>query len=229
MLRARENWKKTLAVFDVDETLIYVKSMFSFYQFCLMSRGGPSEGVERYAEFQRRFDRQRQIRQRNELNRLFFEEFKGWDAKQLEILAMDWFEVQINSDGFLIPEVLARLRRHQTLGHDVMLLSGSLKVIIDALAKYLKVPNVRAISLAIDETGCVTGDIDGVQTIGMGKAAVLEEYVGQTRQQTRLVGYGDHESDQAYLMMCDNIRVVAPFGAVTTWQPEWPRLYYMPI
>lgn len=40
---------ETIAIFDVDETLIPCKSMFSFLEFSMQTKFGKVDGLQRYA------------------------------------------------------------------------------------------------------------------------------------------------------------------------------------
>ncbi len=95
----------------------------------------------------------------------------------------------------LRPRALARVRFHQSQGHNLVLLSGTLSL----LALPLKERLGAAWLIATEITACdqiLTGEIKGLHPRGENKRVLLEELA--RRQGLDLSGsfaYGDHEAD----------------------------------
>lgn len=216
------------AVFDVDETLIRCKSMFSFLNFCYAEVYGPEAGAFAYIEFTENIAAMATSMPREAVNRAFYRVFKGWRRELLAQLARDWFAQELQM-GMFHQESLAALRKHQHQGHRIVLLSGSADFILAPLADYLKVEHLLAIHLEQTEFGLLSGEIEGIQTIGAGKRAALEALLAsrQATQPAVLHGYGDHESDAPFLSMCDFKTVVLSHPSApgqAAWCKGWDTI-----
>jgi len=208
----------TVAVFDVDETLIRCKSMFSFLEYALVAKRGPAQGGQAYAAILHGLRRARDTLPREAVNRQFYRALAGWDLAELSALAAAWFKD--HQKGLYIPETLARLREHQRLGHKTLLLSGSATFIIAPIAQDLAVDDTLAIALRRMPDGTTDGEIHGIQTIGAGKARALTAYLAQVDPAPDLIGYGDHESDLPFLRLCTRSFLVLP---AQSGLPDWAK------
>lgn len=209
--------KVTVAVFDVDETLIRCKSMFSFLEYALVAKMGAAEGRRAYLLVLDDLRRARIDLPREAVNRQFYRALSGWSLAELSELAVGWFDSYRDRDLYF-PETCARLRWHQAQGHRTVLLSGSAHFIIAPIARDLAVDDVLAISLCQRADGTTDGEIEGIQTIGQGKADALSCYLAQFDHLSDVVGYGDHESDQPFLSICSEKYVVFILGEQI---PDW--------
>lgn len=210
---------ETVAVFDVDETLIPFRSMFVFLDFAMKAKMGDELGARRYQAFLKEIENYRQTLPREIVNRLFYRVFKGWSVTELEEIAKHWW-AQIPTQERWIPEVLAALRSHQNKGHFVTLLSGSAEFILAPIADELDVDLKMAIKLGTQEDGTCNGEIWGIQTIGDGKRQALANMECFAEIDAKFVGYGDHRSDLSFLNYCDEGYVVVPNGAT---DPHWAK------
>ena len=95
----------------------------------------------------------------------------------------------------LRPRGLTRVRFHQSQGHKIVLLSGTLALVARPLKEYLGA--AWLIATEITASGPIlTGEIKGLHPRGENKRVLLEELAG--RQGLDLSGsyaYGDHEAD----------------------------------
>lgn len=205
------------AVFDVDETLIDCKSMFSFLEYALKERVGEAAGSRDYRAALGKLQTARQSQMREAVNRLFYRMFAGWSLDHLALLAEGWFAFG-RARSFYVPEVLERFRQHQVDGHQTVLLSGSATFIIAPIARHLGATHTLAVDLVRLADGTTNGQIDGLQTIGAGKATALRRLIENHGLAVRLVGYGDHASDLPFLSMCDEAYCVVSAGEPF---PEW--------
>jgi len=184
------------AFFDVDETLINIKSMFSFQSFYHRRCKGPVGGSI--------LDRQSQLRRdelisggadRSQINAAFFKEFQGWHSSDVRAAAIEWFEQIRHTKGFFIAPTLDMLRLHQSEGVEPVFVSGSSVEILQPLADQLKVQYVLANRLEV-EAGSFTGRLIPPQTIAAGKReAILSFLRNHDADPSACFGYGDHLSD----------------------------------
>lgn len=207
----------TVAVFDVDETLIPFKSMFVFLEFAMKTKLGEEQGSRSYSVFCSEIDKYRETLTREAVNRLFYRVFKGWPFAELEELALSWWR-KIPEERKWIPESIEALRSHQRQGHPVVLLSGSAEFILKPVSKELGTDIILATKLDVLNDGNCSGEIKGIQTIGDGKRQALAQIERISAADLKLVGYGDHESDLAFLSYCDEGYVVTSGG---TTDLEW--------
>lgn len=210
-----------LAVFDVDETLIRIKSMFEFLTFALQQREGGNTGSTHARDRIAELRRMAQTQPRETVNREFYRTFQGWPVSEVVDLAERWF-ASINTDQLYHDEVRQRYFAHQRLGHVTIFLSGSAKLFLAPLANLFEVDHLLAIDMEA-ANGILTGEIMGIQTIGQGKRDGLEALLGPVKHRTEIFGYGDHASDLPFLEICDHAAVIVPEGAVSdaqTWHQK---------
>ncbi|WP_347331912.1 HAD family hydrolase [Marinimicrobium locisalis] len=183
----------TCAFFDVDETLISVKSMLSFQTFWY-DRMGDELGRARY---------ERDLRQhshsgasREFLNRLYYQHFSGRDPERVKAMGQEWFEHQRHlAAPFYHPRPLAELQMHQRQGREIVLVSGSFPALLEPIARELGVPHILSARLVVRE-GLYTGEVLSPQTIGSGKAEAIGEFLSERQcNPERCYAYGDDISD----------------------------------
>ncbi|MGE0130739.1 MAG: HAD family hydrolase [Blastocatellales bacterium] len=95
---------------------------------------------------------------------------RGKDTARIRRLARECFEGEI--EPRLSPEAINRLRWHQSAGHFVILLSGTLDLLLEPLAERLGVYARVGSELEVEER-CFTGRIAGAHPFGEMKAECL--------------------------------------------------------
>lgn len=208
-----------MAVFDFDETLVRGKTMFEFLTYFYAQDFGPAVGTLRaHAEI----DRLRALaesRSRATVNREFYRLFKGQPKAKIETTAAQWFQ-ETNRPDFYHQEILDLYRRHQADGAQMVVLSGSASLFLAPFANHLGVDHLLAINLEVDADGILTGEIQGIQTIGDGKRDALEALLAQSDSPVELFGYGDHQSDFPFLEICDHPAVI--LSSAAEWRTPIP-------
>ncbi|WP_431681642.1 HAD family hydrolase [Kitasatospora sp. KL5] len=179
------------AFFDVDETLVRVKSMFHFLEFYLRRRGEPEGTFQRLtAELKAAAaaGTPRQV-----VNREYYRLYAGESAERLASAGEAWFERAVER-GLFVPEAVAEVERHRAAGDFVVLVSGSFFACLDPIAAQLRAdwtfgtrPVVRG--------GRLTGEVV-VPVIGEVKARVASAVAGvRGLDLAGSAAYGDHSSD----------------------------------
>ncbi|WP_047248904.1 HAD family hydrolase [Chromobacterium subtsugae] len=215
------------AFFDVDETLIDMKSMFSFRRYYFLRRFGPVLG--RLQEWRARRRLQDLLDcgcDRSEVNRAFFREFAGHAPEQLAAAAKAWFAEVSSRDGFYIRPALNALQRHIDHGVEPVFVSGSSVDILQPLAEALGVRHVLANRLEV-RNGRYSGELLSPQTIGAGKQAAVLAFLARCGSDAAVCyGYGDHISDLPLLETVGHPSVVArdPELVRAANQRGWPVL-----
>jgi HAD superfamily hydrolase (TIGR01490 family) len=202
---------KRFAFFDVDDTLISIKSMFDFFSFW-----GDSTGAHALVDkFEQYFAQARKDKvPREELNRMYYRFLRGTLLSDLEATGRDWFADRFNgTDAPYIKATIARLRAHQDNQVEVVFVSGSMPPLLQPLAETLGVSHCLCARLILDNDQRLTGEIGTPQTIGDGKAEAIRIFVDDQKvQASQCYGYGDDISDLPLLESIGHPVAVASNG-----------------
>lgn len=196
--------KAYYALFDVDETLISMKSMFDFLYYVYQQRY-PSKPLYAKYRYQLRYHYLRLLSQlgysREHINRQYYRSYAGMCEKQIETWGQRWFTQHLSSNsGLFHHAIVAELRHHQHNGAGIILVSGSFDACLQPIAKYFEVDACLCTQLEVID-GFYTGKLSGTPVIGKGKAWIVQRYLkhaGFDRLQDCHC-YGDHISDLAML------------------------------
>ncbi|HXP95311.1 MAG TPA: HAD-IB family hydrolase [Telmatospirillum sp.] len=184
---------RAFAFFDVDETLISIKSMVSFQDYWFIATGDD----EARASFWRDMARLRDGKaSRETLNRCYYASFAGRAVGAVADLAVAWFnEMSATTRDLFHPSVVAALFRHQDIGQEAVLVSGSFPALLSPIAARLGVRHILASDMEVAD-GCYTGRILPPQTIGLGKAEAMTAFLQRAGvSPSRCHAYGDDISD----------------------------------
>lgn len=220
------------AFFDVDETLIDMKSMFSFRAWYYAERHGAIGGAIADWIAQRRLRRLlAQGRERSDVNRAYYRAFRGHERGELAASARRWFAQASRQPGFYIAPVLCALQRHRADGIEPVFVSGSALEIIEPLADALDVRHLLVNRMAVEQER-YTGELLAPQTIGTGKREAVQAFLAaHGADGAQCYGYGDHLSDLPLLEAVGHPTVVAHDRAMAELANArgWPVLIPHPI
>lgn len=198
------------AFFDVDETLIGLKSMFSFRAFFHRQSLGPDLG--RLAEDEAQLGLLELLTKgasRLEVNRHFYRTLQGLSQAAVCDCARAWYALHRDAPGFFVRPVLDRLRAHQAQGVGVALVSGSCTEILLPLAQDLGVEHLLVTQLEVLGDS-FTGEVVGMPAIGEGKRLLVQRFLQHHRvDPAQCYAYGDHLSDLPFLELVGHPVVVA--------------------
>lgn len=217
---------KRFAFFDVDETIIYEKSMFSILD----------EINKIFPSVQPRIIQKRLQELRNKgvdrsiVNREFYKELKGLPRRGVINISNNYINKRIRDNNkFLIPEVINMMEFYREKGYSPAFISGSAVDFILPLAKHLHVKYCLATKLVIDKDGIYTGEIEGQSMIGEGKRNSIQDFLRQHAVEASVcAGFGDHTSDLAFLEFTGEPHVVATSDEKLVFiaqQRGWPVIY----
>ncbi|MFI9205646.1 HAD family hydrolase [Streptomyces sp. NPDC053048] len=180
----------SVAFFDVDETLISGKSMWSFWNhWVVTTTEGPVERdpVELLPDLSRLT--------RADANRAYYRLFAGVSADRLGEAGRSWYaEYRSRPDAAVITTLL-ELRRHQRRGDRVVLVSGSFSACLTPVAEDLGADLVLCTRQLTDPEGVLTGEVLR-PVIGEGKAAAVAATLADWAVAPGdCFAYGDHSSD----------------------------------
>ncbi|MBB5119740.1 hypothetical protein AF335_12425 [Streptomyces eurocidicus] len=212
-----------VAFFDVDETLITLKSMFDFYDFFLDSLGHSAEEKERLSRDAR--DLLTPGLPREQGNRLFYRRFAGYAVDQVAETGRRWFDHHRARGGLFHDDVLAALRAHRADGVETVLVSGSFPACLDPVAAYAGADRLYATVLEARD-GHYTGEVLRTM-IGDAKAETARAVIEERRVAAGdCYAYGDHVSDLDLLRLVGHPVAVGTHPAVVEEAERlgWRRL-----
>ncbi|NNC12003.1 HAD-IB family hydrolase [Planctomonas sp. JC2975] len=177
-----------VAFFDVDETLVSVRTLESFLMFYL-KRVPTMISLERLRELR---DQVLEL-DRTEFNRVYFGIWAGQPEEQVLEAGRAWYAEVSAVPGFFRDNVLRLLRDHRSAGDHIVLVSGSFDGPLRALGDALGIDRLYCTELEVTD-GRYTGRISQAM-IGDDKRHAVEDYLRPLGDGVRSWGYGDHPSD----------------------------------
>jgi HAD superfamily hydrolase (TIGR01490 family) len=185
------------AFFDVDETLISIKSMFSFHEFwyCQWLSSDDRDRLIEYQDVTAILKALVQSKASRELiNRRYYEFFAGRSVEEVSECAQAWFDHVQKEPNLFLHEPLKELLRLRKIGYEPVLVSGSFHEILSHIAKKLSINFVLSTQLAIDGNK-YTGKVIH-QIIGRGKATAIENFLAEKAVSAdQCQAFGDDISD----------------------------------
>lgn len=199
--------KIKISLFDVDETLLLTNSMLDFIDFFFMEYYGQQSGKIKQDKY--KLNQLWSDDKRENLNRLYYTNFKDIKKLTLEDLGKKWFEQAISKNTPLFNQfVLNRLTKHKQDDYRVVLVSGGFFAPLNPIVEYLEINDLLCVKPVVDH-GVLTGEIEDIQTIGEGKVtAILNHFKEEQVDWFSSFAYGDHISDLAMLKLVGNPVVV---------------------
>jgi HAD superfamily hydrolase (TIGR01490 family) len=208
------------AFFDVDETLVRVKSMFHFLEFYLRRRGEPEGTYDRLVSGIRAAAADGVPRE--QINRAYYRFYGGESAERLAAAGDAWFEHTVERELF-IPETVAELAARREAGDFTVLVSGSFFACLDPIAAQLRADWTFGTRPVI-RRGVLTGEVV-TPVIGPTKARIARTVAAvRGLDLGRSSAYGDHASDLELLgtvgrpVVVGDDPVLAERAAVLGWR-----------
>jgi len=178
---------KNLALFDFDGTLCKKDSFTGFIFYALSKRHIVKQGLKLLPWIQAYY---LNVYPAHAMRpKLFYGMFKDADYAEIKQIAEEYAQQLIHE---LDPKFITQLRQHQTLGHDVVLVSASVDLYLEPLCKLLK------IDLICTETEIIAGRLTGhYQSADCSriqkKIRITEQY--PIADYANIYAYGNSEED----------------------------------
>lgn len=199
---------QAFAFFDVDDTLIRIKSMFDFYRFWSLEWHA---NAAMFDQFEASFEQlRRKGTTREDLNRSYYRHFAGIEALELERAGIMWAKDRLAApEKLFVTSSLSRLKHLKEAGVEPVFVSGSFSAVLKPLASYVDVAYSLNTRMSVAPDGLLTGEIEAPQTIGEGKATAIRQFLSEHSTDPRLCyAFGDDISDLPMLMTVGNPAVV---------------------
>lgn len=187
--------QKKVAFFDVDETLLNCKSMFSFLKFYIQNKY-PSNSTSVFEEYTKKIQvKVTQRLPREELNIFFYSLWKDFNQKEVREIAKSWYQENKQKEGFFIEQNIEFLRSKRSEGYLIAAVSGSTYDILHAFiqefefdAYFFSEPEVK--------NGIYTGMLINNPMIGQYKAEAVTTFMEKENiDANNCIAVADHESD----------------------------------
>lgn len=213
------------AFFDVDNTLIDFKSMFSFLDFLEVEVGSISSSFERHCQKIRRGMLIPDC-SREQLNRFYYRLLSDFSVDEIDRLGRKWYEMTFSEAPHYIEVMVDKLKSHQAQDHLIVLVSGSFDALLRPIAEELGVTHILATDLE-QNMDRYTGFLLSEPTIGAGKASRMREFAKRRCiDLAHSYAYGDDISDQAMLSCVGRPNLVNPSDALVK---QYQELLTMPF
>ena len=200
---------KYYVFFDVDGTLINIKSTHSFLRFYYQYRFQKMH-LLKYLLYTTKIKLYEKMGiDRSYLNVLYYKNFTGEKSNVINQLAQQWFSRISKNPKLFLAETLSELIKHQSNDAEIVLVSGSFQECLLPLAEKLKIKHVIATQLVV-KNNVLTGHIQGAPMIGKNKAVAIENFLKKQGfvDLDRCHAYGDHDSDYPMLNLVGNRHVI---------------------
>jgi HAD superfamily hydrolase (TIGR01490 family) len=129
----------------------------------------------------------------------------------------------------LAPEILSRVQSHKKKGHLLVLISGSVRYLLEPVVKDLEFDHLLCTDLEVDKNGLMTGKPAGLVCVDHNKKKLTIKLAQQLELDLeRSYAYGNHHSDLPLLETVGNPHVVEPDSILEkiAHQRSWPILNY---
>ncbi|MGW5735627.1 MULTISPECIES: HAD family hydrolase [Streptomyces] len=221
--RTRAGARSRAAFFDVDETLIAVKSMFRFLAHHLAAIGEPPSAYDETIAALRALAAGGATR--DEVMRAYYRVYAGRREADLCAQGRAWFRQELSAGELFLPAGLKAFQEHRRRGDLTVLVSGSFAPCLDPLAECIGAAQV---------VGARLETVDGVHTgrlitpmLGEDKAVAAQAVMAAHGMDPADCGaYGDHASDLPLLLAVGHPVVVGddPVLARHATARGWRRL-----
>lgn len=212
----------TYAFFDVDETLIYPKSMFDFLLYWYQQRNQPNEYARQMALIQLLV---MNGADRAHINRVYYRQFAGVELAELKRVSAAWYWLRFVEGALYKPVVVDRLRQLCRRGVEAVLVSGSMQPLLTPIAEYLGVAAVLCAELHC-EGGRLSGELCATAIGAAKRERVLAFLAEHSVAPSQCEAFGDHISDLPMLEAVGWPTAVDPCPelAFIARQRGWPIL-----
>ena len=199
------------AFFDVDNTLISIKSMFSFMDYLKYESSLLSNELIEKVQYNLDYLFSKST-PREFINEYYYSLFSGVSVESLTNEAKIWYQSICRQENFFHLHTLSRLRQHQAEGYNIVFVSGSGLAMLRPLAQQL---NVNAILCApqTQTDGKYVGTLYDLPCIGNGKVYYIHRFLKKFYNidiTDSSIAYGDDISDFPMLDCVGNGYLVNP-------------------
>ena len=217
--------RKIAAFFDFDETLLEVESGRLGIQWLWDRRMVPLGYIFKIQVAN--FFYQRQLLSDERMVRILLTFYKKRRFLDFQKGAQDFYREYLKTH--LAPRILSRVHFHKNEGHLLVLISGSVRYLLEPLIKDLEFDYLLCTDLEVGPDGLMTGKPKGLVCVGHNKKKLtlkLAKNIGLDLANS--FAYGNHHSDLPLLETVGKPHVVEPTQILkkVARQRSWPILTF---
>ena len=164
------------AFFDVDETIIQEKSMFSFLSYYSKKMALKFNiftvikylffiSLIKYLKFKKA--------PRDYINKIYYRFYKGIEINTLNNFGNEWFNEARKKNNFFKPNIINEIRSHKMNGAKVIFVSGSFQACLKPIAEYLDIDEILCTEMEVVNEK-YTGKLLNIPAIGKGKLILIK-------------------------------------------------------
>lgn len=218
---------KTLALFDLDHTLLPIDSDYEWGQF--LARTGVVEPLA-FAKRNAKFFSQYQA---GTLDPVEYLEFALGTLSQFSRQQLDEYQLAYMRDVIephIFPAARALIKQHQDDGDLVVIVTATNRFVTAPIAHALEVENLIAAEPELNQDGCLTGKLLGTPTSGVGKIVHTKAWLAARGLSLddfeRSYFYSDSHNDIPLLSVVTNPVATNPNATLTAHAQShgWPIL-----
>jgi len=133
---------------------------------------------------------------------------KGLQVREFKNLLLNFFEKEIKTR--IYPQAIERINFHKNKGHEIVLISKSINILIETIKDYLNVSMSISTELEVKD-GVFTGEINGDIIHGKEKVKAIKKLIPEKNWNLEnSYAYGDHCSDFPILEIVGYPAIVNP-------------------
>lgn len=213
------------AFFDFDETLLEVESGRLGIQWLRDRRLVPIGYFLKIIVSN--FFYQRRLLPDERMVRILLTYYRNKRLTDFQKGAEDFYQSYLKPH--LAPGILKRVDYHKKEGHRLVLISGSVRYLLEPVVKDLEFDHLLCTDLEVDKNGIMTGKPGGPVCVDQNKKMLtikLAQKLGLNLEKS--YAYGNHHSDLPLLETVGNPHAVEPSAelAKVAEQRGWPVLRY---
>lgn len=167
----------TLAIYDLDETLLAGDSCTLFCEYLVEIGLADDDFIQRDAQMMTRYEEQ--TLDLNDYIRFLVEPVLQLKTTDIDLLMPRFLDQYIVPN--LYPEAIQMLMQHKQQGLRQVIISATAEFIVNAIAKQLGIDDVLAIQLHVNNQR-YTGEVSGIPTFREGKVERLMNWMAEQRE-----------------------------------------------
>jgi len=213
------------AFFDFDETLLDIESSRLGFRY-LWERRLVSIGFILKVLMANIFYQRHWISD-EKMAKILIKFYRSRDLAEFQQGAAAFYQDHLKSH--LAPNILARVNKHRYQGHRLILISGSVRYMLEPVAEELGFDHLLCTDLEIGEDGLLTGRAKGPICLNSNKRILAELLARKMNIDLgSSYAYGNHQSDLPLLKLIGNPYAVEPTEPLrkVALANKWPILTY---
>ena len=153
--------------------------------------------------------------------------YRGRRLEDFQQGAQAFYQEHLKSH--LAPNIIDRVRMHRQKGHQLVLISGSVRYLLEPVAQDLQFDHLLCTELEVGADGRLTGRADGPVCLDSNKRVLADQLARKENMDLdSSYAYGNHQADLPLLEMVGHPFVVEPTKPLkkVALQKKWPVLSF---